>query len=351
PAVRNAFILWALSEAEKPTGDLHTTAYRRALQDLNQVADSYCLALMANTALNRSDADSRRLLRQLSTLQQADGALPAPATTITNSRGPEAIAETVALATAAWLQGGPEFMAEAQRGLQYLLRRRLAQGTFGTTQATVLTLRALALAPATPAALPASVAIQVGAETRVVPIVSDGPTTTTFTITDDRDRLAVQLLDASPTPIAWTLTTEYRTERPKSAELVSLKFSVRTPQREVPHGAMAPIQIRLENTDAQETGMVTVHVGLPAGLQLPTDAELLNTARDQGQFDHWELRSRELILYLRGMRAKEIREWTIDTKAEFEGEYRGPASHAYHYYHPQNHVWHDPLQIRIGQRK
>ncbi|MGL4421797.1 MAG: hypothetical protein ACRCZF_14105, partial [Gemmataceae bacterium] len=185
PAVRNAFILWALSEAEKPAGDLHTTAYRRALQDLNQDADSYCLALIANTALNRSDADSRRLLRQLSSLQQADGALPAPATTITNSRGPEAIAETVALATAAWLQGGPEFMAEAQRGLQYLLRRRLAQGTFGTTQATVLTLRALALAPATPAALPASVAIQVGAETRIVPIVSDGPTTTTFTITDD----------------------------------------------------------------------------------------------------------------------------------------------------------------------
>ncbi len=86
------------------------------------------------------------LLKKVTELQKPDGHLDAEQTSITGSGGRDLQIETTALAVLGWLKANPgEFNASVQKAINWIGQQRGGYGGFGSTQSTILALKALIL--------------------------------------------------------------------------------------------------------------------------------------------------------------------------------------------------------------
>jgi len=84
--------------------------------------------------------------------------------------------------------------------------------------------------------------------------------------------------------------------------------------------------------------------------QLREMARLRRGEGDQllpGEISFFEIRGRELVLYWRDLPPRATVDLNIDLRADFPGEFRGPASRAYLYYNADDKYWVEPLSVRI----
>ena len=60
-----------------------------------------------------------------------------------------------------------------------------------------------------------------------------------------------------------------------------------------------------------------------------------------------ETRAREVTLYFRQLKPKEVKTVPIDLVATVPGRYTGPASRAYLYYTNDEKIWNDPIEVVV----
>ena len=138
--ITNAYITWALTEAKQPGID---TEVKHVLEVGGKSDDPYFLALAAATAMNAGEkAIGKDLLEKLAKAQQEDGHLDAKETSITRSGGMSLTTETTALAALAWLKD-PNFAVHSNKAVEWINQHRDGGGFGGSTQATILALKAL----------------------------------------------------------------------------------------------------------------------------------------------------------------------------------------------------------------
>jgi hypothetical protein len=148
--------------------------------------------------------------------------------------------------------------------------------------------------------------------------------------------------------VAW----ECRTRRPESDPDCGVRLEAKLARPEVEEGESVRLAVAVENVKETPQGMVVAIVGLPAGLKLPEDMKQLKdltAARDGAEpaVSYWETRGRELILYWRGMTARQKVSFGLDLIADVPGEYRGPAGRAYLYYDADLKHWAEPLAVKV----
>lgn len=368
--VTNAYIVWAITEADRgaanPT-DLTPeidALLERSKGDDAGAKDPYVLALLANALLNRGrQADGVAVLTTLAGVQAADGGVPGAKTSITNSSGRALLIETTALAVLGWQKANrpDQFIGNVQRAVRWISSHRDGSGAFGSTQSTILALKALiAFAKANGGeAESGQLKVFVGGEevaTREFSSSAPGPVEVEiadaerrFKSGDTVVRLETTAKKAFPMSVAWSC----RTGRPDSSPGCAVKLGTRLARAEVEEGDSVRLDVTVENLRETPQGMVVAIVGLPAGLKLPEDLKQLKNltaapaAGAEPTVSYWETRGRELILYWRGMAAKQKATLGVDLIAEVPGEYRGPASRAYLYYDADHKHWVEPVSVKV----
>src|SRR5439155_3552749 len=108
--------------------------------------DAYFLGLVANALLNRGrTGDAKPILTELTKLQAKDGHLDGERTSIVGSGGRDLQIETTSLAIMAWLKAPVpvEYHPNLNPAIRWLGQQRGGYGGFGSTQATILALKAL----------------------------------------------------------------------------------------------------------------------------------------------------------------------------------------------------------------
>ena len=140
----NAYILWALTESGAQDNlDSELAAVRASCKQHN---DPYLLALAGMSHLKaKKTIDGIDLLQRLRDWQQPDGKVEGAKTSITGSQGHDLLVETTALAAVAWLKAerADDFGREVNLAVKWLGQQRRGPGGFGSTQATLLALKAL----------------------------------------------------------------------------------------------------------------------------------------------------------------------------------------------------------------
>ena len=143
----NAYVLWAISEADVAANQAQRTVSELAseLKRISEVAqssdDPYLIALSAAALMNaQQKTDGLSLLKKLAEAQAEDGSLDGK-TTVISSGGISRKVETTSLAILAWLKS-PAHLSNAREASKWLVANRQGSG-FGSTQATVLALKAL----------------------------------------------------------------------------------------------------------------------------------------------------------------------------------------------------------------
>ncbi|QEG02666.1 A-macroglobulin complement component [Stieleria maiorica] len=360
--VVNAYLLWALSQADVAAGDASRTVEQLSaeLDAMRQVAaasdDAYLIALSAITLANvgRTDA-SNTLLDRLAESQNDDGSFVGR-TTITQSGGISRTVETTSLAILA-LSRSEDHRELARKAAAWLIDHRQGGG-FGSTQATVLALKALiAVHDQMVAGDGGSVDVLIDGEVvetvRWQGRVDEGvrwemtPSLIQAFVADPSTRLTLRSDAAATFPFSvhFNGRTTSPASDPECPIQMELSFTGKIQTADVNRGDSIDVIARVHNATDVGCPMTVAVVGIPGGLE-PV-IESLDKLRDSGELDYYELRGRDVVLYWRTLAPREFKRIPITCVAEIPGKYTGPPSRAYLYYTAESKTWHKPLVAEI----
>lgn len=360
-AVTDAYIVWALTETGKEDVSAELDAVAKTA---SASKDAYLLSLAALALANRDRAkEAEALLARVAEAQAKDGSLSAE-TSITRSGGVDLKIETTALAVLGWLKVAPaRFTKNTALAVRWIAQQRQGGGGFGSTQSTILALKALiAHTQHSPRAVQAGeLKVFIGEKQVAIKPVTAGAEGTIMVevptpeevLKAGANRVRVEMTPASnvmPHTLGWS----YRAVKPAADGPPLVKLTTRLSKTDVREGETVRLTIRVENVTGSDQGMATAIVGLPAGLSLPENLEQLRAHcklpadGSAPLVSAFEASGRELVLYWRGLEKGQAVEVPLDLIARVPGTYRGPASRAYLYYNARTKHWVDPLAVTIA---
>ncbi len=353
--ITNSYIVYALAQAGEQQIETELAAVEKDALFSN---DPYRLALTTIALETVGEAHRASALRKLLLrTQTSDGTWQGNLHSITYSQREGLRTETTALALMA-LQGHVAWHVVAP-ALQYLYQQQSGYGTYGSTQATILALQAIAaFANTAPEDQKIRISIN-GKETKSVPIDSkaNSPQKIEFGsfLTEGVHNIAWQFItdDASNNNNnnnedkfpAWSLYIRWNTPLPESTADCAVKLVTDLAAAQVAAGDTVRLKVTLTNLTAQAQPMTVAIVGLPGGTT-PQIWQLREMMEVQ-VFDFFEIRENNLILYRRGLAPAAVVALDLDLKADIPGQYTAPAGCAYLYYSPTEKSWAAPEKLTI----
>jgi uncharacterized protein YfaS (alpha-2-macroglobulin family) len=352
PEIATAYNTWALLEAGVDADLSREVAYVRDAAEKSP--NTYVMALGANVlALAKDVEGSNRLLDKLAGKQSQDGSLAGATTSVVGSGGEALTIETTALAMTAWLKN-PSFVDNVERSAKYLAESCKA-GRFGSTQSTVLALRAIVAydkSRATPKA-PGSLQLLVDGRPVGEPVKfgvdSQGaielPALANL-LTPGKHTVQVAMEGGSQMP--FSAAVRYHALKPRSSDECRLHLEVKLRNESIDEGAITEAQVVVVNRANEPIPTPMAIVGIPGGLEARHDQ--LKELVKAGRIDAYEVLGRDVVLYWRGLKAEERVELPISLVAAIPGSYTGPASRAYLYYTDEHKHWVDGLKVEISPK-
>ncbi|MCO8122456.1 MG2 domain-containing protein [Stieleria sp. TO1_6] len=358
--VVNAYLLWALSQADVATGDSQRieSELSAELDRMQQVAenstDPYLMSLSAITLINVGrGAAASKLLDRMVQQQQPDGSFIGQ-TTVTQSGGISRTVETTSLAILAF-QAAQAKQSQSRRAAGWLVDHRQSGG-FGSTQATVLALKALIAVHDTVVGGEGG-QVQVLVDEKVVDLIKwqgrpgDGVqwsmSAAILKQLAASATLSLRAVDGAALP--FTVQVNGHTTAPESDAACPIEIGVQfaDDRLSVAAGDTIDVIADVRNKTDQGRPMTVATVGLPGGLE-PV-IESLDKLRKTGVIDYYELRGRKLVLYWRTLAPNQSHQIVIPCVAQVGGRYTGPASSAYLYYTAESKSWSAPLTIEVSK--
>jgi len=346
--VTNGYIVYALSEAG--FSDIEKefeAAYKAAVAS----ADGYQLALMANSLHNFKDKREADVMKKLMKLQEADGSFKSDHS-ITRSGGQSLKIETTAIAVLAMLNADSKDVNALNKAVEYLVKSRSGAGGFGSTQGTVLALKALseyaAASKKTDEAgtlecyidgnLVASKHYEAGEKNAIEfkgleKFLGAGKHKVKITTKEAKNSLP------------YTVAINYNTTLPTSAEECNVDVLANLATKSCKVGETVRLTTEVKNKHDKGMPMTMAVVGIPSGLS--AQPWQLKELQEKGKIDFYEITDNFVIFYFRDMAPKEEYAINLDLKAEVPGEYEAPASSGYLYYTNEYKCWSSTGKITI----
>jgi hypothetical protein len=349
----NAYILWSLLELKQPVTDL-----KSELASLKQAADSsknnYVVALAANTFYLANDKpEAKKLMDRLAAAQQDDGSEREVTNSIVGSGGESLEVEGTALTTLAWLRE-PAYAGNVEKSVKFLADSCKA-GRYGSTQATVLALRAIVnydKQRSRPMA-PGKVRVYVDGQPVGDWVAFDKSTQEAIKLPDLSEQLEpgehkLEMRMEGGAPMPYSLAVKYNTLTPESSKDCKLDLKVSMAQDKIIEGASTEANVTVTNNSKEAVPTPVAIIGLPGGLE-PRHDQLKELVK-KGTIDAYEVLGRDIVLYWRALPGDEKVHVPLSLIAAVPGSYTGPASRTYLYYTDEHKHWVDGLHVEIAAK-
>lgn len=341
--ITNAYIVYALSEAGyKDIQKELDAAYKNAKKS----SDPYLMALVANALFNTGDQKrGDEILKEIVKEKNEYGFWTGKKHSITRSTGEALKIETTSLIALAVMKSENPDNATLTSAVKYLVGARSGFGGFGSTQSTVLALKALTkyaeFSKKTDEAgiveiyqndkLIASKGYEKGEKGNVViggleKFIGDG-----------KQKISVKYKGCKKA-LPYSMNISYSTTLPESSAacVLSLETKIEGPKT-VKVGETMRIATTLKNTKNEGQPMSMAIIGIPAGFT--AQPWQLKELQEKQVVDFYELIGNNVVCYYRDLAPNETKQINLDLKAEIPGSYEAPASSAYLYYTNENKVW------------
>jgi hypothetical protein len=349
----NAYIVWSLLESgEKP--ELLKKEIAAIKKQALKTDDNYIVSLAANILyLSKDNKGAATLSKKLAAVVNKEGAISGAVTSITQSGGDALMIETTSLTLLAWLKDDAQWAAQVEVSMKWLFERSQS-GRFGSTQSTILALKAINAYDAARAKPknPGSVQLFVNGQPfgKAVAFNKDSKGAIALpdisaALTPGEHHLALKMQDGSKMPFAFEVT--YNTSLPERSEAAQIKLETRLSDTEINEGEPLEMEAVITVGDKNAPTPIAI-IGIPAGLEVRHDQlkELVSADR----ISAYEVIGREVILYWRALKAGEKRIIPISLIAAIPGTYTGPASRAYLYYTDEHKHWEKGASVIVRAR-
>ena len=342
-AINTALVTWALVDASR----VDTPEVQKALINLREawptIEEPYTLALIANALAAAGDPAAAEVLAALESMKIVEEETvhwAAKGPSMMGSHGVTGDVETTALVVYAMLRAG-EYAQSVRGGLTYLIGEKDTYGTWQSTQATILTLKALILA--------ASQAGPADAEGQVT-VTLDGRDKPPIAITEESADVVHSLIfdDIAPGShevafevqgagnLMYQVTAQYYLpwDQAPADELGGEEMSIRVAYDRTELavndeiGARASIML----TRRTPARMALVDLGVPPGFSVETAD--LDRLVEEKVIQRYDLTGRQIILYIEEMQPDIPIDVEYRLRARFPIKAKAPASTVYDYYNP-----------------
>jgi len=347
----NAYITWALIESGEKGLEKEVASVKASA---NSTQDSYIVALAANILHATGDhAGARQLMDKLVKAQDVNGSIKGAVTSITRSGGDALAIETTALSVLAWMRE-PAYAANVEKSARWIVESNKS-GRFGSTQSTILALRAIVAydaAHARPKA-PGRILLTVDGKAIGSPIAFTADSKGAIALPEFASELGpgkhsvvIKMEEGSSMP--FSLSVKHYSALPDSAEQAQVGIQVVLKDRQVQEGGVTEAIVSIANKSDQVIPTPVAIVGIPGGLEVRHDQ--LKELVKSGRIDAYEVIGREVILYWRFLKANTRFDLPLSVIAAVPGSYTGPASRAYLYYTDEYKNWTPGLSVNIAAR-
>ncbi|KPL16187.1 MAG: hypothetical protein AMJ92_13100, partial [candidate division Zixibacteria bacterium SM23_81] len=349
-----AYIAWSLLETGY-RGDALERAVVYIRENLAKAEDPYMLALCANAlvAYDREDMSTTRAFEQLmETKVEENGAIywKSDIPTVTHSRGKGADIEATALVAGALIESG-RYSEVTNKVLTYLVRSKDPNGTWGSTQGTILALRAfLASLKGSVEDIDATITIRINgteaASFRVTPENSDVIRLVDLKeFTRKGENEVVLRFDGQGSSLYEMVTKYYLPWTGKatpSEELLSIEVDY--DKTELQTDDLVTCGVKIRNNRPGIAHMVIVDLGIPPGfeVQAPDLNELVGR-----EIERYSLTGRQIIIYLDHVEGGRPIEFSYRLKAKFPIRAKTPTSRVYEYYNPEIGSLEQPIEMVV----
>ncbi len=340
--VTNAYVVYALSEAgNKNIMPEANAAFDAAIKD----KDAYQLALVANTMFNLNQiAKGQQALAAMMATQKGDGTFTGTKGSITRSGGISLTVETTSLAVLAMIKSGKADPKGLETAVQSIVGARSGAGGFGSTQGTILGLKAM---------VEYTKYAKKTDESGIIEIHIDGKKVAEQAYeAGRREAVEIKGLEAYlgqgqhsisvnykgvKNPLPYSVAVDYNTNLPNSSKNCVVGLTTKLSATQVSMGSTVRLSATLTNRTKEGQPMTMAIIGLPAGLS--AQPWQLKEMVEKKVVDFYEITGNNVVCYYRQMAPGEVRNINLDLKAEIPGQYTAPASSAYLYYTAEYKDW------------
>ena len=340
-------------------------ALSRALNYLrshpDKTANNYQKALAANAFLanNRSDAFGRELLNQLKTAATTgdkDIHWSSQGRSLTYSHGSQMDVETTALCTMGMIKAGlwPE---SVKQSLTWLSKQKARNGTWGTTQATILAMRALIMGSSASLGqdFESNIAVWINGEKaeefRINKDNSDVMKQINLTrnLRTGNNRLELRQSPAGELPFQVSAVhwTSRRLNIPTAKPTEDLQIDIRYDRTTLAVNDLLKCSASVRNNTGHLLNMAIVDLGIPPGFEL--DATVFGMMQQNGQIEKFEATENQVILYLRRLSESAPFSFDYSLRAKYPLRVQTPASTVYEYYQPKNRAESHTQELEVRE--
>jgi hypothetical protein len=345
---QTAYVTWALAEA----GAGRRPSVMKALTWLRENSeasadDPYASALVANAelAIDGGSALGNAIVEGLLTRRGVDG-LWRTGMTATGSHGAGAAVEVTALMADALRRAGESGLADETR--MALLANRKSNGTFGSTQATVLALRAIVLGSTPPPTEPSTVTVSCGDRKQTFVVGVGRATTHEVDFSEGLGAGAHPIsvtIDGPLVPAIQVAASWYEPWDKVAPEAPDrLDIQVAMPSAPLSAGDAVSVGVVVSNRTGEQMTMVTAEIGLPACAVV--DIAALKMSAGRRNISKVETGDRRVVLYFDVLEANTAVDLEIPLIAAVAARTTSPSSLVYEYYAPDSRCEARPVVMK-----
>jgi hypothetical protein len=356
-----AYIAWALESAEYK-GTVIEKATQFIEQHLDSKTDAYTLAVVANFAVENSK-DSELTHRALEMLRNAAaekddfGWWTAQETSV-YATGDSAAVETTGLAVQAFLKAGG-YSNVVRKALAWISSKKNGDGNWGTTQATIMALRALL-----------SASEQSGSDAHgAVQVLLNGTKVASLEINKDNNDLLhqfvlpparaegdneIEVRFSGEGGMAYQIAGQYFVSWKHTVTPEPLAIAVQYDRTRLAQNQLVTSTATLRNNMGKTANMVMVDLGIPPGFELLSEdlqSMVERTAKAKsGRLEKFNLTATQAILYFDSIAPHDSFEVRFRLRAKYPIRAQGFVSRVYEYYDPNVSATAKPEQFDVSGR-
>ena len=356
-----AFVAWALAEAGDRSSNLD-----RALDYLrthpNELANMYAKALAANAFLarNRNDAFGLELAEAIKNAAISDrkGMIrwTSDGYSVTYSHGSGMDMECTALCTTALIKAG-KWPQSVKQALTWISSNKFANGTLGSTQATILAMRALLAGSETSLGQDFDSTVTIllnGHKVHSVQVTKENSDVVklldlTKWLRRGGNRIALEQAPSGELPFQlagayWLPSVSEPGKKRDSAE--ALEIDVHYDRTTLSVNDRLGCSVKAKNNTGRMINMAIIDLGIPPGFDV--DTSTFEVLMRIGQIAKFDVTGNQVVLYLRELSTDKPFEFTYSLRAKYPLRVQTPVGAVYEYYHPQNRAESKSAMIQVA---
>lgn len=340
------------------TGDTRDAGIGKAIEYLKggwqKAEDPYTLALVANALVSweKNDATASAVLEKLHGLRVTEGDTThwKGSATVTFTHGDAADVEATALAVTAFMKAG-KYADTVTEALTWIIQKKQASGHWGSTQSTILALKALIL----------SLEHQTKNVNATIRVLVNDAVVSEFQVNEDNADV-MRLVDAGAETRqgANKVRIEFSGEGSLLYQVVGRHYapwSMRQPRQEpfsirvdydktqLAVNDVVTAKVTVKNNMPGQTEMTIVDLGVPPGFQVER-ADLDKLVADK-KISRYDVPGRQVILYFESIAGNATLEFEYGLRARFPLKAQTPASRVYAYYNTELGATATPITLEV----